>query len=197
MGGALYKELARRQLDVLLEALAPDREEAARRYTVLHGRLVSFFGQRGCVASEDCADDVMNRVARQLERGLALPRWAPYAYFLGVARNVLREHRREVERERAAGEVLYAAFPLSHEQAARELQIDCLGYCLGRLSSERRALVVGYFAGDDRERIARRRRLADELGLSPNTLRVRACRVRADLQRCVGRCLAGRPRKML
>jgi DNA-directed RNA polymerase specialized sigma24 family protein len=195
MGNALRKELEREQLDVLLDALAPDRDEAGRRYTTLHRRLVAFFDRRDCVASEDCADDVMNRVARQLERGLALPRRAPYAYFLGVARNVLREHRRAVERERALGEALHMAFPLSDEQARRELRIDCLAYCLGRLPEERRALVVGYFAADGGERIAQRRRLADELGLSPNALRVRAFRARAELQRCVARCLAGRPRK--
>jgi hypothetical protein len=49
-------------------------------------------------------------------------------------------------------------------------------------------LIVEYYKDAARERIDRRRALAERLGISMNALAVRACRIRDTLEACVGAC---------
>jgi DNA-directed RNA polymerase specialized sigma24 family protein len=70
---------------------------------------------------------------------------------------------------------------------------DCLEACLASLPLESRTLILEYYQDQRRQKIDRRVRLADQLGLSANALRSRAQRVRDRLERCVRACAAGRP----
>jgi DNA-directed RNA polymerase specialized sigma24 family protein len=60
---------------------------------------------------------------------------------------------------------------------------------MGKLSPENRALVLRYYEADGREKIEKRKILADELGIAPNALRIRAYRIRAALQKCLEKCV--------
>jgi DNA-directed RNA polymerase specialized sigma24 family protein len=70
-----------------------------------------------------------------------------------------------------------------------EVEFQCLEECIAKLSEENRDLVMRYYAADGREKIEQRKLLADELGIAPNALRIRAYRIRAALQKCLERCV--------
>lgn len=66
---------------------------------------------------------------------------------------------------------------------------ECLQLCLQNLSAENRELILGYYAKEKQAKIDHRSELAQQLGISVQTLRVRVFRVRASLQDCIERCL--------
>jgi hypothetical protein len=55
-------------------------------------------------------------------------------------------------------------------------------------------LVLDYYRGEQRTKIEQRRRLAAERNLSPNALKIRACRIRDKLEACINACRADRER---
>jgi DNA-directed RNA polymerase specialized sigma24 family protein len=177
--------------EALLTHLAPDREQAGERYEDIRRRLVRLFEWRQCEAPEDLADEAISRVARRLAEGTEIRSTSPFAYFCGVAHHVSQEMLRERERERRAftdaGRAAAASQPEPPEPAT-ERRLACLHACLGRLSAGERRLILQYHQGDDR--VEGRRRLAHELGIALNALRIRAHRVRRKLAGCCLRCLA-------
>ena len=85
------------------------------------------------------------------------------------------------------------AAPAAHGRNADEEQrVDCFDRCLGETAEESRSLVLRYYEGERHAKIANRRRLAAELGLSDNALRSRVQRVRNGLERCVEGCVTSR-----
>jgi DNA-directed RNA polymerase specialized sigma24 family protein len=71
-----------------------------------------------------------------------------------------------------------------------EQEHACLEECMLALPAEQRRLVLEYYQGDKGVKIKRRRRLARELNIALNALRIRAYRIRATLQLCVEACIA-------
>ena len=69
--------------------------------------------------------------------------------------------------------------------------VECLGRCLSRLKEADRSLIVEYYRDAKRERINRRRGIAERLGITMNALGIRAWRLRASLQACVVACRKG------
>jgi hypothetical protein len=70
-----------------------------------------------------------------------------------------------------------------------EDRFRCLEECLGVLSVDNRELVIQYYQDERQAKIDRRKLLARRLGIAPNALRIRACRIRASLLKCVENCL--------
>jgi DNA-directed RNA polymerase specialized sigma24 family protein len=60
---------------------------------------------------------------------------------------------------------------------------------MGQLSPENRRLVLEYYQNEKRAKIDHRRKLAEQLGIAVNALRIRAHRIRLQLQKCVQACL--------
>jgi len=110
-----------------------------------------------------------------------------------VARFVLLEHARATDRRQTSfdearligGAVAPARVGGADPTAEDALLLDHLDGCLQQLTAADRALILDYYAGDDRDRIARRRALAARLHLTPNAIAVRACRIRDRLEACV------------
>lgn len=177
----------------LLAALHPDRERAAEKYEEIRLRLHGFFTWRGARWPEEMADETIDRVARRLAGGEVIRAGEIGRYFLGVARNVLREAWHG-ERTRAAQAA--EAGPLEGRgdgpgDAMEETRMRCLERCLATLGAAEGDLLLAYYEGEGVARIEARRRLADQLGLPPSTLRIRLFRLRARVEECVRRCLAG------
>lgn len=169
-------ELNREALDHLLETLAPDREAASRRYEALRRRLIDLFAWERCEASEELADEALNRLARRLLEGVTLEGAQVERYTFGIARLLMHEAARSLRTREAA----LKDFQL---EAARHDTNPALGHlsrCLDRLPGESRALIERYY-GEDRATLAR------SLGISLNALRNRALRVREQLYDCVSR----------
>jgi DNA-directed RNA polymerase specialized sigma24 family protein len=58
-----------------------------------------------------------------------------------------------------------------------------------KLTDENRELVLRYYQADGRQKIEERKHLAEELGIAPNALRIRAYRIRVALQKCLEKCV--------
>lgn len=70
-----------------------------------------------------------------------------------------------------------------------EMEYSCLDRCIDRLTRNNRDLLLRYYGGEGRAETELRRVLADELGIAPNALRIRAYRIRVVLKECVEKCV--------
>jgi RNA polymerase sigma factor (sigma-70 family) len=164
----------------LLAGLDSDRERAALKYEEIRRRLIKRFRSRGCIEAEDLADETINRVIRRLnEIGEFTGDCEPYFY--GVANKVLMEHQRRRQPQPPV------ANDVNSNRAEQEDR--CLEECIAKLSDENRQLLLQYYQGEGRAKIEQRKQLAENLGIAPNALRIRAFRIRAALQECVEKCL--------
>lgn len=184
------------ELEHLLKILdLEDREEAGRKYEELRRRLIRLFRSRSCSDPEGLADEALIRAAKRFHQGLELESGDPTAFVCGIANNLAKEHiRKEVAWKQKAeshpGPTLEEPPDLAEEEEERRRRA-CLCRCLKGLTDEQRRLVLAYYTGADR--IAARHRLAQKLGLTANALRIRAHRVRGQLEACTRRCLDLRP----
>ncbi|MDQ3666546.1 MAG: sigma-70 family RNA polymerase sigma factor [Acidobacteriota bacterium] len=178
-----HQAITHDSFEALLSWLGPTRDEGARKYETIRSRLVRIFMKKGCTDPEDLADTAINRVTAKLGQIKDSYVGDPANYFCGVARMVYLESLRRKE-------ITTDFFPVVHAtdtvlDAARE----CLRSCLSKLSADQRDLVLDYHVDEKRARIESRRELAQELGLSANALRLRAYRIRAELEKCVLNCM--------
>jgi DNA-directed RNA polymerase specialized sigma24 family protein len=178
--------LTQEAFDGLLASLGEDRESAGERYLEIRGNLIRFFQWRGSPFPEDHADETINRIAKKISEREEIRN--PASYYLGVARMLLLEINRErVMQQQALSELTYSEIT-SDQSDESEARIDGLRACLQRLSSENRELILRYYSGEKGAKIDSRKKLSQRLGIPVNTLRMRALRIRENLQRCVENC---------
>jgi DNA-directed RNA polymerase specialized sigma24 family protein len=60
---------------------------------------------------------------------------------------------------------------------------------LQKLRKDKRELILDYYAKDKQAKIDHRTEMAERLGITVETLRVKAYRIRATLEQCIARCL--------
>lgn len=191
--------LTRDALNGLLVRFDEDPERAAEEYELMRARLVRLFRYRGCSSTSELTDETVDRVARKIAEGQVIPGHELQSYFFGVARNVLREHLRGPDAlARPLDEIPLSEHPSEDPEELMEIdrsrresdrQLRCLEECLGRLPSETRQLIVSYYEGKERVKIKNRRRMAETLGISVNSLRIRLHRSRQKLEECVSKCM--------
>ncbi len=168
----------------LLTSLSGDRDEAALAYEQLRRRTIGLLSWWGAPDVDHLADQVFDRVARKLQEGAVVPDASLGAYVRGVARMVYYESTRQAQA------VVPAAEPIAPDAAdSAEASHVCLDRCLATVARDDRELVLRYYGAGQRAEV--RRRLAEDLGISAATLRVRSHRLRERLERCVTACLAG------
>jgi|SRR5215471_15805384 len=182
--------LTREAFDSFLASLAEDRESAGERYLEIRNNLIKFFEWRGGPDPEDHADETINRIAKRVFENEDVRN--PSGYYLGVARMILFEINRARVREAQTLRELPAAKITTNDDES-ESRIDCLRHCLRQMPSDNRELILGYYDGEKREKIDSRKRLADQLGIPIKTLRMRALRIREQLQDAVEHCETCRP----
>jgi DNA-directed RNA polymerase specialized sigma subunit, sigma24 homolog len=168
--------------DRLLATLDEDRDTAGERYLEIRSNLIRFFQWRGAPFPEDHADETINRIAKRIWEKEEIRN--PGSYYLGVARMLLLEINRERVREQHALAEMPFSVLSSVESDDFDERIDSLRNCLQHLSDENRQLILQYYHGEKAEKIESRRQLSERLGISVNTLRMRALRIREELQRC-------------
>jgi len=175
-------------LACLLARLDPEPERAALDYERLRRTLVRFFEWRGVAAPDMCADEALDRLALRLEQDVAVKDVRSYAH--GIARLLLLEQRRQpvCASIDEVPERAWSAAPLDEEEERRRA---CLDRCLAEMAAENRSLLLRYYEGERRAKIANRRELAASLGVSDNALRSRVQRLRDRLQECLEDCRDG------
>lgn len=169
----------------LLEWLDPDPEAASRKYGTIHSRLTRMFISRACIDPEELADEVMNRVAVRIEEISKTFSGDPALCFYGYVTYVCMEYLRDLKKRSEA-----EPFPIFiHSEDERQQEDDCLTRCMDELTAAKRYLFCRYFRAVKREKIDDRKRLAEELGVSANALRIRAHHIRRGLRQCMDGCL--------
>lgn len=180
--------LTKESLEKLLLWLDEDRKRAGEKYETLRLGLVRFFEWRGCVFPEDHADETIDRVAQKIVQGEEVRNI--FSYSAGVARFVFMEIVKEREKQQVALRQL-PADPIQEEtpNPNEDAQLECLRGCLQSLPPESYQLLMTYYQDTGRNKIAARKKLAQELGVSQHTLRMRLQRLRAKVEECVVDCL--------
>ena len=179
--------LTQEAFDKLLASLGEDRESAAEKYLEIRDNLIRFFQWRGCSFPEDHADETVNRVAKKIVEGEEIRN--PSGYFIGVARMLLLEINKQRAREQQALEEMARPQVASSDSEESQAGIECLRNCLQNLSSDNRELIIQYYQGEKGAKIESRKKLIERFGITVNTLRMRALRLRDKLQACVEECL--------
>lgn len=173
--------LSQEAFDSLLEWLDSDREQAAIKYEDIRKRLIKIFTGRACAEAEDLADETINRVISKLDelgKGFEGDRGR---YFYGVANKVYLEFRRKKTPQPPPSS------PVDSNQIEREFR--CLEHCIEALSEADGYLLQQYYGAEGGAKVDHRKRLAEELGIAPNALRIRAYRIRVGLQECMEKCM--------
>ncbi len=184
--------LTQTAFDKLLALLDADRERAGAKYEALRARLIKFFEWRDCEAPEELADEVFDRVTKKIEAGELVRNVE--AYSATVAQFVLKEDARSPSRrshsieDNPRLENKLAAGVADTLEETDEVRLACLDKCLAELSNEHRRLIMAYYDTDERTMIEARRRLAAAEGISPNSLRIRVCRLKVRLEECAKDC---------
>lgn len=178
----------------LLSWLDQGADSGGERYLEMHRRLVAYFLRKNCLTPDDLADETLTRVSKRLEEsdtGIDLP---PSQYCYITARYVFLEYRRKAEHKQVpideqsrSSAVLEAlATPavqgIDDEQAERLRKLE---HCLGCLEAGQQELIREYYLGEQRQKIERRRTMAERMGVSMNALSIRACRIRDKLEACL------------
>lgn len=178
--------------DSLLDWLDADRERAAAKYETIRLRLIKIFVCRGCSEAEDLADETFNRVAARVREMANEYRGDPMSYFFGFPANIHREYLRKVSSQRELSSAALNATSEAAPDTSEDIEADyqCLESCLERLPGRNNYLVTNYYKQQGRAKIEHHKQLALELGISVNALRIRAHRIRLNLEQCVKECLA-------
>ena len=172
----------------LLAAFDPVRDGAGEGYEVIRACLLRFFGARRFARPEELADETIDRVCRRLGQGEVIRTPEVRRYFIGVARNVARETWDLERRRRESGFALEVARRARLAPLPEDEKLACLDHCLEALEPESRELLLRYYDSGPSQKIARRRALAHQLGVPPNTLRTRLHRLRTQLETRIRRC---------
>jgi DNA-directed RNA polymerase specialized sigma24 family protein len=179
-------DLSEKSLAGFMSVLDEDPERAGERYEILRRKLMKFFEWRGSTNADELADETINRLVRKIEEGEDIRDL--FAYSSGMARLVWLEVLKEQERMRGALEELNASSRYFPETGSQ--RIECFESCLEGLSTENRTLILDYYRAEKSSKIKLRKQLAEKLGTPINALRIRAHRIRLQLERCVTNCLS-------
>lgn len=173
--------LKQEDFDRLLDWLDSDPDQAGLIYEKIRWRLIAILASRGCSVPEELADETIDRVARRVADIQENYVGDKAIYFLGVMNNVHHEYLKRPM-------LLRSPQPLNDVET-KERTYLCLDQCLDKLAANSRRLIERYYAEDKQAKIDLRKRIAIEFGISLNTLRLRALRVREKLQVCIEQCL--------
>lgn len=173
--------------DTLLALLDADRDLAGVKFEELRLRLIRFFEWRGAFNCEHLADICFDRVIKKIGAGEQIGNVAAYA--ASIAQFVYKESLRSKERLTDSLDADDAHdVAAADQETSEEARLTCLDQCLGEFQADDRNLVVAYYDTDEKTMIASRKRLADSLAMSMNTLRIKVCRLKAKLEKCVKDC---------
>jgi len=168
-----------------------DGQSAGERFEGLRRKLVFYFESRRCDDPEDLAHETLARLMRRHGEHVEVKDLMRYSY--GVAKNVLYEHLRKKKAEKRyiseQGHYSQADEADVEAAAAKERRLKCLEKCAGRLSAPESALLTDYFSGRGRNRQEHRRRMAEQLNISRETLTLRVFNLKRKLRKCIEKCL--------
>jgi DNA-directed RNA polymerase specialized sigma24 family protein len=184
-------QITQESFDSLLGWLAPDREDAGRRYEEIRKGLIRFFRFRGCDDPETLTDETINRVAGKLSSFTFDRNVKTITFFYSFASNIyLEDLAKRKKRPLQLDSVEGCPHHLSAgDDTQNDQEFDCLDECLSARAKAERDLMIQYYAREKSEKFELRKRLATEMNLSPAALHTKVHRLRAALRECLNDCL--------
>jgi DNA-directed RNA polymerase specialized sigma24 family protein len=165
----------------LLAWLDPDREKAIAKYQKIYSRLTGIFSAKGCSDAEGLADETFNVVMLKIDQLIENYVGDRALYFYGVSRNIYFEWLKALK---------VPVPPPPPDKTEIERRCGCLDDCLEKkASADEKQWVLRYHDGRGQQRIDARQRLAAELGITLNALRIRIFHIQARLRPCIEECL--------
>jgi RNA polymerase sigma factor (sigma-70 family) len=177
--------------DEILAWFNPDREMAAAMYVQLRHDLAKTFLWRQCSDPEGMTDEVFDRVAKKIRDVRPTYKGDPRLYFRAVANNLVKENFKKIKTQIALEDADLTKQQISQTEADDADVEECLQVCLQELSFDKRELILAYYAKEKQAKIDHRRELAQQFGISVETLRVRTHRICLSLEQCIERRLKG------
>lgn len=150
-------------------------------------KLQRFFEWNSFPNADELVDLTVNRVARKIDEGEKITNLN--GYFRAVAKLIVKEQNRLSNRFPQVEDPPEPPAPEPDEDLEKERRLKCLDDCLEKLPIESRTLILKYYSYEERNKIDRRKQLAESLGIPMNALRIRACRLRSSLETCMENCL--------
>ncbi|MBL8169258.1 MAG: sigma-70 family RNA polymerase sigma factor [Acidobacteria bacterium] len=175
----------------LLQCLDADPDLAGQKYEDLRRTLTRYFEWNGArYSSEDLTDETLLRAARKLDEGVEILNLGGYCY--RIAQLVFKESLKKPDQRWVALDDMERepVAPVDDDDAPEDDQRRrCLNVCLAELTPQNRELIIEFYRDDKRDKINRRKALAERLGIPRNALGNRAQRLRDKLQECIEKCL--------
>ena len=174
----------------ILAWLNPNRDVAATMYIQLRHDLAKMFMWGRCADPEGLTDEVFDRVARKVHEVRPTYEGDPRLYFRAVANNLIKENHKKIKTQLSLEDIDLPELPIieTEDETAAEAE-ECLQLCLQKLATDKRMLILSYYAKEKQAKIDHRYELAQKFGITVETLRVRVFRIRESLAECIGRCL--------
>jgi DNA-directed RNA polymerase specialized sigma24 family protein len=179
------------------EMLVSRLEAAGTDYLSLRERIQKLFLCNRVRESEidNLIDTVMDRAARRIDEGIEVRN--PVTYISQIARYVLMEYwdspksKTEAIDDEASlpNDAADSSLQDQADKGQLELRLECLENCASDLPQSERQRVIDYYHDEKRAKIDRRKKMADELAVSLNNLRVRMHRTREKLEKCIIECV--------
>ena len=141
--------------------------------------MIRIFSSRGCCDAEDLADKTCNVVISKIDWLVENYVGDPALYFYAVAKKIYLESLKKKP----------LPIPPCPDPEPDEVEEVCgyLDECLNKLPSADRVVVLKYHEGEKAEKIRNRQKLAQELKISRNALRIRVCHIHTRLRTCIER----------
>ena len=181
--------------ELLFASLDPTADAAAAKYEDLRLRITKILCWKGCPESraDSLADETIDRIADKLSKGEIIQNINSYA--AGVVRFVYLEYSRKNKIDAVGDDLPEVSVQpdISILKDDEDERLACLRKCLWEVApgDTDRRLIIGYYDSEQNEKNKdNRKHLAKTLGMTVNTLKVRACRLRAKLERCINDCVA-------
>jgi DNA-directed RNA polymerase specialized sigma24 family protein len=172
---------------------ADDRDRAGQKYEDIRHSLIKILTWNNCNEAEELADRTIDLVADRIDELLATFEGNPAIYFYGVAKKLRLEYfRRAKLRAPLPDDIILEARP--PDVAAEELEHsertdECVRRCAAALSERDRETALAYYQHSKQAKIANRKAMAQEAGVTLGNLRVKIYRIRTSLEKCIRRCM--------
>lgn len=184
--------LTRKGFSLLLLTLDPIADKAAEKYEELRLRLAQYF-RLSCHCpqawADALADKTMDRIALKLEQGTQVEKIGAYA--LAIARYIWLENKDLLREDSLGDELLEVSGEFQVVEESDESYL-CLEQCLDTAikdKADRNIILKYYDTAEGEKNKDHRKKLAQSLNLQPDTLKVRAFRLRKILEQCIRECL--------
>lgn len=175
-------------------SLTPEQYAKVRRI------LINYFRHKGCPVPEDLFHETITRVIERAAAGNPLSADYLIPQFLRAARYVWLEYLRKPEMNSTSFDDLLPGSEPSidpvEEQRCQENELlwgrmeECSQKCLDELPVEQSEMFRRYHLYEKGKKAESRQQLVEEMGITPELLRLKVHRIRRKLEVCVEKCVS-------